>query len=125
MAATNETKVLPYASQPLRSHLPISTIAVSMFCSFCFAACLPIWTAWYFSPWEGLGEQRPLWEAVKQIPVAFKNLDGEGLWLLFVNFGLNIVGTIVCGICLAAFISFVKRAQAKVKPSDRSASEEA
>ena len=35
---------------------------------FGVGAALPVWTAWYFSPWEGNGRPAPLWEAVARVP---------------------------------------------------------
>jgi hypothetical protein len=44
-------------------------------------AALPIWTAWYFSPWEGLGRPAPLWEAVGRVPATRREAPNQ-FWRL-------------------------------------------
>src|SRR5262249_45727503 len=35
---------------------------------------LPIWTAWHFTPWEGLGEFVTLWRALGAFPDTVQNV---------------------------------------------------
>lgn len=44
-------------------------------------AALPIWTAWYFSSWEGIGHSGPLWTAIGQVPATHREEPNQ-FWRL-------------------------------------------
>jgi hypothetical protein len=54
--------------------------AGAAFAVFGVGAVLPIWTAWYFRPWEGLGRPAPLWEAVGRAPATWRAAGPNGFW---------------------------------------------
>lgn len=47
---------------------------------FAAGAALPIWSAWYFSDWEGNGYQGPLWTAVGQMPATWRAVGPNKFW---------------------------------------------
>lgn len=49
--------------------------------AFGVGAVLPIWTAWYFSPWEGNGYSAPLWEAISRVPATRREAPDQ-FWRL-------------------------------------------
>lgn len=50
---------------------------------FAVFSALPIWTAWYFSSWEGLGELASFWTMLASIPQAAEQVNTQKLILTF------------------------------------------
>ena len=41
---------------------------------FLISSFVPIWNAWYFSDWEGLGVRSSIWKMLASIPGSFEKL---------------------------------------------------
>jgi len=50
---------------------------------FAVFSILPIWTAWYFSSWEGLGVWASFWTMLASIPRSAEHLNFRELVLSF------------------------------------------
>ncbi len=53
---------------------------------FALFSVLPVWSAWYFSPWEGLGVQTSFWTMLASIPRAAEQVNARELVFTYYRF---------------------------------------
>lgn len=91
--------------------------AVFTFVVFAAFSMLPVWTAWYFSPWEGNGELASFWTMLASVPRAASQVRVSELALEF--YGPELVKlTVLLGVSIGAGRWLAGRSRAKAAPLD-------
>ena len=80
---------------------------------FVVASSLPVWTAWYFGPWEGTGELASFWTMLASIPGAAEQVSARSLILKFYGYEAGkLVGLIAVSLAVGRWLGGRSRGQA-------------